>query len=360
MTRSLLALVLLVGCSLPDTDRGFDEPAAEPTPAGDDDDSVDDAPSWWGVWDQEPGEVVLEEQLGESPGCVQPLFDCADDYFAFIDLAAEHARPISEELLEELIDTLVAGGFPQDGQDLNRGELAVVLGDALNLDFLLDGLNTRPLIARTVRWTEYADWMEEELVFIDPLVGRFHGFLLHPRTVDSAPVVAVHGHATEPADMIDFYGGAELVRAGTPVLALSLRVNYADDLEDQVQRSLLLSGFSIAQLRIYEVMLAARYLRARGDFAAERLGLLAHSGGASVMNLTVRLTDGFSAYVYDHVSDYADLRPGRYLLDSVLPDVNPYRGVINDFSTLPLPTLAREYGFPEDPAETVDFLRAQL
>ncbi len=362
MIRSLLMLVLLAGCALPDPGRDFDEPEPDPTPtpAADDDDSVADAPSWWGVWEQDPGEVLLEEALGENPGCVQPLSDCADDYFAFIELAAEHARPISGELLEELIDTLVGAGFPLDGQDLDGGELAAVLGDELNLGFLLDGLNAQPLVARTVRWTEHPDWMEEELVFIDPLVGRFHALLLHPRIVDSGPVIAVHGHATEPVDMIDLYGGAELARAGTPVLALSLRVNYADELEDEVQRSLLLAGFSLAQLRIYEVMLAARYLRARGDFSAERLGLLAHSGGASTMSLAVRVASGFAAYVYDNVSDYDDIRPGRLLLDTALPDVNPYRGVINDFSTLPLPSLAREYGFPEDPADTVDFLRARL
>jgi hypothetical protein len=352
MKAALLA-TLLAACA-PTGPSGFSsgEPTPEPTP-----ESTPipvDPPAWWG-WADEPITDLTEiEALGENPGCVHPLDACADDYFAFPDRASDHARPRTVEELQEAIEGMLAGSAPLD-EPTDPGLLAGALSDALNLDFLLDGLHQRPLEVRTIRITDLGDVDQLELLFVDPLVGTFRGVLRLPDGVDwRQPILGMHGHATEAADIFDSYGGAELAEAGHPVLALDLRVNYADALEDEVQRHLLLSGFSLLQIRIYEAFLGLKYLRARGDMDPA-FGAIAHSGGAGAMNIAIRLNPGIAAYAFDNTADYDCWLEDDRLLDDSVPEVHPYRALINDASTASPRLFESDYGFPDAPASLLAF-----
>lgn len=329
------------------------EPTPEPTP------DPEDTPSWWG-WADEPITGLTETtNLGEDPGCVQPLMGCPDDYFALPDVAAEHARPISEQELLDAIDAMLAGTPPPE-EPTEPAALGSAVGEALNIGFLLDGLHQRPLEVRTIGFIELGPADRLDLLFVDPFVGSFHGVLWLPGASDwGPPILGVHGHATEAIDIYDVYGGAELVEAGHPVLALDLRVNYADELEDEVQRSLLRAGFSLIELRIYEVFLGLRYLRGRGDMEPG-MGVLSHSGGSGAMNVAIRLNPRIDAYAFDNTSEYNSLLDGAFLLDDSVPNLHPYYGLINDFSTAAPALLHQAYGFPEGPEPLVAFFADSL
>lgn len=350
--RLLLAALLLSACPPVDS-PGFSAPEPTPTPA------PVEAPPWWGWSDAPITDVQESTDLGLDAGCVQALEDCAADYYAFADLAADHARPISEEDLHDALTALAAGVPALDGPT-DPVALGGELADALNLGFLLDDLHARPLDVVTIRFDELPDVDELELLFTDPWVGTFRGILRLPRGIDwKPPILGIHGHGTEAVDVFDGYGGAELAEAGHPVLALDLRVNYADELEDAVQRHLLRSGFSLLQLRIYEAFLGLKYLRARGDMEPG-LGVLAHSGGAAAMNVGLRLAPRVSAYAMDNRADYDCIRPGDFLLDDAVPAVHPYRALINDLVTIDAAVLEQEYGFPEGPEPLVAFFGSSL
>jgi hypothetical protein len=346
MTPLLLA-VALVACAPADPD-GFSTPEPTPTPV-----PIQPA-DWWG-WASEPITGLTEtEQLGEDPGCVQALEGCADDYYAFPAVAADHARPVSASELQAALEATFAGVPPLAGPT-SAPELGAALGDALNLGFLLVGLHARPLEVRTIRIESAEGYDELELLFVDPYVGTFRGRLRLPDGVDwGTPILGVHGHGTEAVDIFDVYGGAELVDAGHPVLAIDLRVNYADELEDDVQRTLLRAGFSLLEIRVYEVFRALQYLRGRGDMEPG-MGLLAHRGGAGAMNVAIRLNPGVTAYAFDNTADYDCWLDNERLLDDSVPAVHPYRALINDFTTAAPALLRQDYGFPEGPDPLVAF-----
>ncbi len=358
--RWVALAAVLVGCP-PTAPGGFSsgsptptpEPTPEPTPY------PTDPPPWWG-WADEPITSLTETTaLGEDPGCVGALMVCSDDYYALPDVAADHARPISESELLDAIDAMLAG-VPALEEPAGGVALGAALGDALNLGFLLDGLHQRPLEVRTIRFVEDGDVDELELLFVDPFVGTFRARFWLPASGEwRPPALGVHGHATEAVDIYDTYGGDALVQAGHPVLALDLRVNYGDELEDAVQRHLLRAGFSLLAVRIYEVFLGLRYLRSRGDMEPG-VGLLAHSGGAGAMNVAIRLAPGVHAYAYDNTADYDGWLDGERLLDESVPAVHPYRDLINDISTVEPALLVQDYGFPDGSAPLVAFFGEEL
>lgn len=359
--RSLLIAVLvasLPACA-PAPPDGFAPWEPDPQPTPDPTPDPGERPPWWG-WADEPITALLEtSNLGENPGCVQPLMGCADDYYAFPDVAAEHARPITEAELLAAIDAMLASAPPLE-EPTEAGPLASALGEALNIGFLLDGLHPRPLEVRTVAITVEDGAERLDLLFVDPFVGTFHGVLWLPQDATwRAPILGVHGHATEAVDLYDGYGGDVLVAAGHPLLALDLRVNYADALEDDVQRHLLRAGFSLLEIRVYEAFLGLKYLRARGDMEPG-LGVLAHSGGAGAMNVAIRLHPGIDAYAFDNTAEYACWLKDDRLLDDSVPDVHPYRALINDFGTAAPALLQQDYGFPEGPEPLLAFFADAL
>lgn len=349
---ALLVASLLSACAA-EPGPGFSdgEPTPTPTPV---------EPAFWQGWADEPITGLVEtSNPGEDPGCVQALEGCAEDYLAFPTRAAEHARPLSEAALEEALLAMRAG-VPALLEPQDPAALGAALGEALNIGFLLGGLHARPLEVRTIGQDAGAGFDAFELLFVDGWVGAFRGRLWLPEGGDwLPPILGIHGHATEAVDLFDVYGGAELVAAGHPLLALDLRVNYADDLEDTVQRALLRSGFSLLELRIYEAFLAMKYLRGRGDMEPA-LGLLAHSGGAAAMNVALRLAPHVDAYAFDNTADYDCWLKNDRLLDDSVPAVHPYRGLINDVSTLEPAILRADYGFPEGPDVLVAFFAEAL
>lgn len=207
-----------------------------------------------------------------------------------------------------------------------------------------------------VRWT-------------DPLVGEIEGLLLLPLDdeVGTRPaIVGLHGHNEDASDFALESGGYALARAGFVVAVPAMRANGEGRCESETALALLRAGWSLMAVRTYEVLRVHQWLAARPDVDADRIGLVGHSGGATVGSVAVRLSDGFEAFVSDFTSEFSMVEEGPSgvrIIDETSPALHPYRMLLADLSTLPIPALRVDYGAagePEGQAQIEEFLVEQL
>ncbi|MCZ7583374.1 MAG: hypothetical protein M5R36_08615 [Deltaproteobacteria bacterium] len=286
----------------------------------------------------------------DDPGavwkCEGRQHSCMEDYLAFPSLAEPFAHPISEAALERQINEILKGDVPTRTKAIAPEALAGLLTDAMNVGFLRDGINKRPLTVTQTYAIETETYRERELLFTDPYVGTFKGLLLTPLGDGPHPaVIALHGHWDTPESYRDFNGGADFPQRGLAILILAVRVFGADENEDLVTRIMLRSGFSMMAIRHYETLLGLRYLQYRENVDNDRIGLIGHSGGSVASNLTIRLEPAFRAYVSDCEGIYFNIGLDGLLIDETTPALYPFYPLINDFATSPRPVLDVPYGY---------------
>jgi len=363
------ALILaLVGLSVACTQEAEDtsrQRAAPPDAADDenspplnDDDAADDDSTC-------PNEYCIEEKedLGSTAGC-QTMFEaceCVDSYLDFVDIAADQATPITEEELQQEIDEAVS--VPPLTEPLPADELRQAILEATNIGFLLDGINDRLLQVTTIRHDETEDYEEREVLFEDGYVGVFKAILLTPKTAGPHPaVIALHGHTSSPEDFRDAFHGREYPARGLAILMLQLRALCGPPHEDEVTRAMLLNGFVFVGLQVYETLLGLKYLLYLSDIDDDRIGLIGHSGGSVVSNLTVRIEPKIRAYVSDlqknYVEESTDVQ--YYLYHETVPGLWIYNELINDLGSSATPILAVPYGYTNGMSEIFAFFDEQL
>jgi hypothetical protein len=297
----------------------------------------------------------------QSPGfwwsCVFPAF-CSADYDAFPQRAKKDRHPVTDTQLTNRLIAMWAGQVtilktaPVEG-------LQAALIDALNVRFLIDGVRTVSTKVMTIQDQVYpypneasGTYRERQLLFTDPYIGTFKGILLTPNpsagtTSARIPVVlALHGHTEQAENYRDTYAAREYPRNGLGILMITSRVMDPWLGEHEVSKNLLLNGFTLMGLHVYEALIALKYLGCQPEVNSERLGLIGHSGGSSAGNLLIRLApDRIKAYVSDLTIDYSMLNiPEPYHCETI-PNVHHYHQLINDFTTAarPVRTVPYEY-----------------
>ena len=305
--------------------------------------------------------VIEWEDLGGTWDCAWPGA-CINDYLELPKLASQWASPITPQELNRSIGDIEDGLVQPILDPMPEDELAGQIADALNIKFLMDGLNPRPLIAITIRKEESTEFREREILFQDPYVGTFEGILLTPQGPGPFPtVLAVHGHRDDAQKYMDNFHGNEYPGRGYAILMLTMRGMNIDLFEHEASRSLLRSGFSLMGMRVYESMLGLKYLRSLDEVDRSRIGLIGHSGGSSTGNLTVRLDDGIRAYVSDMTTDYSEWgtlwEPWHC---ETVPKLFPYNVLISDFSTCPTPVKSVPYAYTNGMEEIFEFFDSLL
>jgi hypothetical protein len=343
---AVLLLAALVGCGT--SDDGDDAAV---------DDTGDDA--------GEPFYNVIErEEIGATWACEKPA-KCVEEYEAFLGLASAHAEPISRFELWGQIDDCERNR-PRVLIDPEPPEaLRAQLVDALDIGFLVDGINERPLFVTTIRRAETETYAEAELLLTDPYVGTFQGLLLLPKRADGPvpAVLAIHGHDDDAAAYRDRYHGAEYPAHGMAILMLTMRAMglTLGQHEHRITRSLLTSGFDLIGLHVYEALLGLKVLRYLPAIDDTRIGLIGHSGGSSTSNLTVRVDPGIAAYVSDYAVDYCEWgTPWEPYHCETAPEVFPYHRLVSDFTTSATPVLDVPYGYDGAVDEVFRFFETHL
>ncbi len=311
----------------------------------------------------EDANVVELWDTGASWDCLDDPESCIGSYLALPDAAASHAHPISESELEEQLEAMENGEVVIHSEDaVTDSELDDIVQDALNMDFLTGGLDERELKVTVLYEEDKGAYTERHLIFDDPWVGDFFGILLVPEGAAEAAVpgvLSVHGHGQQAGDVIDDLFGDQYPSHGYALLTFTFRGMGADANEDEVTRALLLEGFTFEAVRIYESLLALKYLRWLPEVDASRLAVVGHSGGSLAWNLAVRDHPPIEALVTDLRGTYFDLWKG-WVLDDTLPAVHPYYPAVNLLEGTGVPTLVVDYSYQEEFDDIVDFLDTHL
>jgi hypothetical protein len=246
-------------------------------------------------------------------------------------------------LLESSEARARSGSSPLEPQ-----RLAGRIRAALAIDELVAGLDGRMLAVAELTQTSLSGVVERRLLFGDPEVGTFEALLLLPEAPGPHPaIIGLHGHRDNADIFADQYMGRRLARSGFVVLMPTLRAHDCSVNESLISLDLLRHGATLMGLKVYETLLLVRYLDSLTEVEPDRIGILGHSGGASIADLVVRVSDRFTAKVTDLRIDY-DNRCGLLGVHcETVPGLIPLTDAIDDEEHLEMSSLEVPYGFSE-------------
>jgi hypothetical protein len=298
---------------------------------------------WRSRNNDDPLNVIESENLGADWDCDTSV-SCTHDYLDLLERAESYAAPVAEPELRQMFREY--GLSPPYQDPIPAAELRDDIIDRLNAWFLFDGYRERRLEVVTTAIEHTPDGVKKTLLFRDPWVGAFKGYLLLPAGAGPFPsVVAVHGHGQSAESYLqDFPEVLQLQRLGFAVLVITLRLDNADEHEDRLCRAFLRRGLTMLSVHVYEVLLGRKYLaHLFGEQTAG--GLLGHSGGSIDITVAIRVAaEAFDAAVVDAVGYFIGDWNAK-IIDEAVPTLHPFHDLINDFSTAAVPVLQVPYGY---------------
>ena len=309
----------------------------------------------------------------------------AQDYYQFIEKAAAYAEPITEETLKNQIELARVRLVLEDKQyalnltdnnhspvfiplNLSREELRAAIMARLHVDFILDYLRTNSPTHKVLSVQSFENYSEELILVQDFYVGNFSVLMLLPHVDDDAPlpaVVIMHGHGSNPQRAKGNRYGEELVRAGFVVAIPEFRAMNCDEEETNVSKTLLLHGFTLEGLHVYETLLVLKYLKEHPFVDKKRIGAISHSGGSSILHLVVRLSDTVKSMLTDYPANYLNFCGENGIHDETIPRLKKYTAAINNYKTLAIPVKEVPYNYQRngtkiEAKEIISFFKISL
>jgi hypothetical protein len=322
---------------------------------------------------QEPYNVVEKVDytityVHQDPKWTQPYYD-------FPDLYPEYQAPMTEQDFVDWVNQVTENELWPERDPISREQMRDEIIDALNIRFLLEGIDARELVVTTIAETDRGRYTERWLLFEDPNIGTFEVLLLVPtKAAVQMPAIiwSLGVHETRGdwgVEEILRHGAEALVERGFIVIGSSYRAEWYDWREENVVLHLATRGFNLVGLRVYETLLLVKYLKYLDYADHARIGMIGYSHGASVNNLVVRISDDISAAVTDMYTTYCEVdtewtentKYGYY--DETAPALASVQELIRDETTLPFPLLEIAYHTLADPAvqqQVQDFIVQQL
>ena len=302
---------------------------------------------------------------------------CNSDYLEFSRRAEHFSMPVSDcKNLHGELAMMWGQGWDQPRPpipELGPEQLREDLVETLNIAALIDGdaqhasLDARSLEVVTIGERDAGGYRELELVLIDPYVGRFHALLLLPKGEGPFPaVLALPGHGESAAEHRDNRFGWLFPEEGIAALILDTRGYDTGPAEHEASLALLCGGFSMMTVRVYEALLALKFLRGRTEICNGRIGLVGHSGGSVTGNLVIRVWPEIKGYVSDltaiHFNVGDPLEGDRYgqIGDETHPGLARLSSNLNMLETAGVPVLTVPYGYSEGPVAMFEFFKEQF
>ena len=312
-----------------------------------------------------PHNVTVLTDLSQSFDCTAR--NCLAKYRGFVTDHALYAHPRPQDTVLAELAAIEAEPLPPDMQ-LSQEALRTQIIEALNIGFMLDGLDARPLQVTIFAETEDAGVTSRRLIFADPLVGEFEALQLEPAGSQHMPaIIGLHGHSDSPMIFANKFLGAELAAEGYLVIMPQFRAMNCFGPEDEISRTLISGGFHLMAMRVYEALSLEKYLRSLDRVDSRHIGILSHSGGSSTANLVVHLTTGIAAQVTDYYVDWRDRCVGPPFNLPVhcetVPGLFPLSTTFPDERSAPLPRLSIAYaenGFANDATAIREFFATNL
>jgi hypothetical protein len=247
-----------------------------------------------------------------------------------------------------------------EGSDWTARELAEVLRERLGLG------DPRNLVSWESPPKPVSGGQRQEIVIEDPLLGSQRIVLYLPSGPGPHPaVVGLLGHDQSVEQFMTAHAGQQVLEAGVALAVPIIRAYDSGEAEDGATRAMLCAGSSMMAARVSEARNALRLLRSRPDICANRLGLLAHSGGSLVANLLAWIQPELRGIVTDMEGRYNGARESSSPIPPLLRD-DTHLGLrslnlrLIDFRDAPVPTLRVRYGMPDGPEQVARFLDEAL
>lgn len=290
-------------------------------------------------------EAHLVESLGvDRSGCRR---GCESGYWEFLSRHSAEPGVLTDSELSALLERADSAPMPKP-RKLSSADLGRRVRQVLGIDFLLAGLEARPLTVSELDRRSGPGFVERRLLFDDPEVGSFEGLLLLPAAAGPhAAVIGLHGHRDDAETFAEDYLGRKLAGLGFVVLMPTFRLHDCSRAESKIAIELLKNGFTLMGFRVYETLLLANYLAHLEGVDAKRIGLIGHSGGSSVANLAVRVSDVFAAKVTDYQVDYRNRCRRDRVHCETLPALVPLSAQIASEHDLGIPYLKVPYKFQD-------------
>jgi len=222
-----------------------------------------------------------------------------EKYYLFPEKNIKYSRPVSNNLLTNIFNFSISK---------KEENLTKVIIDTLNIYFLIENLDNSKLEVTLIKRQEEESYIEEEYLFYDKNVGKFDVLLLKPKEIKKFPaIIGLHGHSHSNLIFRDKYMGKELAENGFVVIMPSFRAMNGNYEESNITNFLYSKGFSLMGIRVYEVLLVIKFLKYSDFVDATNIGIIGHSGGSSISNLVLLISNEIKASVIDYEVTYPDI-----------------------------------------------------
>jgi len=268
--------------------------------------------------------------------------DCIKPYYNFVDkYKQKYGKIISEQELNNQINNMQI-----DSTVLTQSELRNLIKQGLNIDFLPTDISQEGFKVKVTSEIDSLNYVEKHLLFTTPDIGTFNAILLMPKGYSNPrpAILGLHGHGDSALIFKNNYFATQLVKEGFVVLMPSFRAMDCVGPEAQLSKTMLLNGFSLMGLRVYESQLLIEYLKSLSTVDSSRINLLTHSGGSVVANLLKKLNKDVKAVIYDYESTFMLGCDPLAIHCETIPLFAPYYEQINQ-QTL---ALKLDYGYEDE------------
>ncbi|MFC1889538.1 alpha/beta hydrolase family protein [Thermodesulfobacteriota bacterium] len=285
------------------------------------------------------------------------------DYIHFIETHPELATRTSQSELYTQIEEINL--CLNNAEFLTTPDVRQTIIKALNISFLLDGIEKRDLTTEVISNSEFDGYIRRELLFHDPEVGSYTALLLLPKFSHQPlpTIIGLPGHRSSAAIFPANAICESLLAEGFAVITIDFRAMACDSVENLIALKMLQNGFSLMGMRVYETLLLEKYILSSGIAEPGQIGIMGHSGGSSTANLVVRVSNHASALAWDYSCNYLSMSCFTPMVHcETIPKLARYSKQIFDHRTLNIPCLRFEYNYtgPDAGERAVNFFKKQF
>lgn len=284
----------------------------------------------------------FEEQLFS---CLSTPEDCIAGYEDFIEKVLQDKRRANWDWMSNIFEL-----FGEDQEPtadlLTPDALSALLRARLRVDFLESLAGLAPVKVSRFQQKIDNDIQESHYLFQDGLSGKFEAILVQPAKGGPFPaIIAVPGHDQNAAQYLNDYAALQLARKGFIVIAYTKKGD-GQPWEHLISWSFLQHGFSLAAMRVHEVMQLFDFIAGQPFVDRKRIYLLCHSGGCAEANLIVNIyQDKFKMLVTDYTSNYLEYTKENKITNAFLPQIHDWWKQIGAFDHLSTKVVKVHYGF---------------
>ncbi|MBU1043139.1 MAG: hypothetical protein KJ915_01920 [Candidatus Omnitrophica bacterium] len=235
--------------------------------------------------------------------------------------------------------------------------------EKLNIGYLIDSLDQEQLRVTCTAIIDREFYIEKKLLFQNKHVGSFEVLmLLSKQSRDQSPVIiGLHGHGQSAEKFEEEFFVEDLVKQGFSFIIPSFRAMGLTETEYIISKRLLLNGFTLSGLRVFETLLVEKYLMTLNYLDQDKIGLMAHSGGSSIASFITVLSPLIKVKVVDFESSFIDTTDLYGIYDEIIPDLVDSAQTIHNYPiTEGFKKLKVPYGYINSKQKVVDFFKKHL